>query len=320
MAYNIFKKGSVFYIVDGTRIYNGLSKNVKVKRYTTAGTDFYIDGVDEWNSQTIIPIADILDEVGVAYTLSHFVRFAEGIGAVDVSVQDSTSPLVILKATQLIAETTLSTLAVQDAYTFTVTSPTGGVIGQQLSVYSPINNRVSFFEILNIVGSVLTVDTPIDFAYEVGASVQFGNTNLAVNGSVTPIVFGVRNTTTQDIELSADFTRMIITMQTTSLGNYSQFGNITRLTKGLVCRKVNGEKRNIFNVKDNRQLKNLMFDFDLISASGIAPDAVRGRFTFKKLGSVIRLRPFEDLQFIVQDNLTAITKFQILVEGAGVVD
>ena len=38
----------------------------------------------------------------------------------------------------------------------------------------------------------------------------------------------------------------------------------------------------------------------------------------EKLGSVVRLAPFEDLQFIVQDDLTGITTFEILLQGAGV--
>ena len=112
-------------------------------------------------------------------------------------------------------------------------------------------------------------------------------------------------------------------MQTTSLGTYSQFGNIAKLTKGLVCRFVNGTTLNIFNAKDNRELDNLMFDLKFIPSQGGAPDGLSGRLTFSKLGAVIRLRPFEDLQYIVQDDLTLganITKFEISVQGAGVVD
>jgi hypothetical protein len=239
----------------------------------------------------------------------------------DVVMQSSTSPLLILKASELLLETTLTVQSVEDEYEFTVASVVGVSIGDQLTMYSVGANRVSSYTVLNIVSSVITVDSPIDYAYEIGDFAQFGNTNMAVDGSVTPVIFGIRNPTAQDIELSVDFTRMIVSMQTTTLGNLSLFGNIAALDKGLVCRFVDGRKQNIFNVKTNRELDNIMFDFKFIPTQGAAQDGLSGRFTFEKLGSVIRLRPFEDLQFIVQDDLTdgsGITIFEIIVEGAGV--
>ena len=272
-----------------------------------------------------IRFADILDVDGNAYEsqtiFTDYIDSKTGTkGSMDVVVQDSTSPLVILKASKLVLETTLTAAAVRDTRTVTVASVTGVVTGQQLTLYSVINNRVSTSTVLSIATNTITVDSPIDFAYEIGAFAQFGSTNLAVNGSVTPQIFGIRNPTAQDIELSVDFTRMILSMQTTTLGNLNQFGNITALTKGLVCRFKNGEWWNVFNVKTNRGFDNLMYDFKFIASQGGAPDGLSGRFTFSNLGAVIRLRPFEDLQFIVQDNLTGITRFEIILEGAGVVD
>jgi len=326
MSYKIFTKKAYFYIVDNddNREYSGLSKDVKVFRGLTTSTKFNFTGVDEWVPTKSLDLTDLQDETGAAYTAETFVNFYErytGLGLVDVSTQSSTSPLVLVKASEPVAETTLSALAVFDAKTFTVTSPTGAAIGQQLTLFSPLGNRVSFFQILNVVGSVITVDSPIDFAYEIGAFATFGNTNMAVDGSVTPRVFGIRNPTAQDINLTVDFTRMILSMELSSAGNLSTFGNIAKLEKGLVCRFNDDYSYNIFNVKDNRELDNIMYDLKFIDAKGPAPEGLSGRFTFEKLGSVIRLKPFEDLLFIVQDDLTTgadITKFEIMLGGAGV--
>jgi len=74
------------------------------------------------------------------------------------------------------------------------------------------------------------------------------------------------------------------------------------------------------NAKDNRGLDNLMYDLKLIAAQGGSTDAVSGRFTFSKLGAVIRLKPLEDLQYIVQDDLSAINIFEISTQGSGVVN
>lgn len=308
--------------LDPTDDIRNLSSNVYVEKN---GELFIFYRLSDNHLIESIRFDDILDVDGVAYeTLELFTDIMEKKtgkpNSLDVFIQSSTSPLVIVKATELVAQTTIAIQAVEDAKTLTVTSIVGAAVGEQLTVYSPIENRLSFFNIIDIVGNVITVDSPIDFAYDIGSFAQFGSANMAVDGSVTPRIFGIRNPTAQDIELSVDFTRIILSMQLTTAGDYDEFGNIPRLTNGLVCRFVNGRKQNIFNIKDNREFDNLMFDFKFIPASGNAPDGLSGRFTFEKLGSVVRLKPFEDLQFIVQDDLRALTTFEILTQGAGVTE
>jgi hypothetical protein len=325
MSYRIFTRGAYFYIVDNAneREYDGLSKHVKVTRSLTTSDVFRIDGVDNWGPLQSINLADIQNENGDVYTLDDFVFFYERntgqkSGTVDISIQDSTSPLIVIRASELKSETTLTALAVIDANTFTVADATGVIIDDQFTVFSTVDQRYSIFDIIGVLGNVITVDSPIDFAYKIGSFVQIGNHNLAVDGSVTPRIFGVRNTTANDLDLSLDFTRMIFSMELTSSGDYDEFGNITALDNGLVCRFKDGEIRNIFNAKNNRELDNLMYDLKFIPASGGAPDGLSGRFTFAKLGSVIRIAPFEDLQFIVQDDLSGLTTFEIICQGAGV--
>ena len=239
--------------------------------------------------------------------------------AVDVSIQSPVSPLVIVKASNLIGETTLTAATAIDDTVISVTSVTDMAVGQQLTLYNVVLNRVSFATILAINTLDLTLDSPLDVAYTVADTVvSFGSTDMAVNGSETPVIFGIRNPTGEDVEFIVDLTRMIVTMQLSTAGDYDQFGNITRLTNGLLCRFTDGTNYNVFNVKDNREFDGLMYDYKFIDASGNAPNGISGRFTFEKLGSVVRLAPFEDLQFIVQDDLSALDEFSISVQGAGV--
>ena len=298
-------------------------------RYKDDSTNIQFKYIDDSTQDSVFQFSELVNENDIAWSsissLLDWLRINTGSaikindsGSIDVVNQSSISPLVIVRATELIAETTLTTKAVIGDKDLIVSSNVGASIGSGLTVYSVLNNRVSFFTILNIVGSVITVDSPIDFDYEISSFVQFGNYNMAVNGSVTPRIFGVRNPTANDIDFEVDLTRMILSMELISSGDYDEFGNIPALTNGLVCRFVDGRRQNIFNVKTNRELDTLMYDFKFIAASGQSPDGLSGRFTFERLGSVIRLKPFEDLQFIVQDNLEGLNVFEILLEGAGV--
>ena len=283
----------------------GRSADYKTK---SGFTDFLIAGV---NPTDVDNAVELINDITKKRTF-------------DVVLQDSTSPLVSVHALELTGQTTLTQLSVQGEFTFNVDDTAGAVVDQNMTVYSVISERISFFHILSINVNEITVDSAIDFAYNTGDFVSFGNENLAVDGSVTPVVFGVRNSTNggqnQDISLTVDLTRMILSMELTSFGSLDEFGNIPSLTNGLLVRFVNGIHVNLFNIKNNREFLTLMYDFNLISASGNSPDGLAGRFTFSELGAVIRLKPFEDLQFVVQDDLTDLTIFEIIVQGAGVID
>ena len=46
--------------------------------------------------------------------------------------------------------------------------------------------------VLNVVGTTVTLDTPLDFDFTIGDLVGFGITDWAVDGSITPQIFSVR--------------------------------------------------------------------------------------------------------------------------------
>ena len=240
---------------------------------------------------------------------------------IDVSVQDSTAPIIIVPFSKLVVETTLTASPSLDAYVINVTDATDFAVGQLLTIYDADSNRVMFSKVLAINTLAITLDSPIDFEFPIGSFVSVATTNMNLNGAVTPQVFGVRNPTNEDIPLGVDITRVIFAMLCGSAPDLSKFGNIAGgITRGVVLRKTgNGFRRNIFNAKTNAELKSIMYDFDIQAASGNQQDGATGRLTFggaEKLGAVIRLKAFEDLQLVIQDDLTSLTEFTMNAEGS----
>ena len=322
MAYKIYKRGGYIYIIDTVtgREREGLSRDVKVSRGTTSQNDFYFKNINDWSENIKVNISEIQDYNGNSYTLADFISFYENATSLDVNIQDSTAILLIVPASQLVIETTLSIATSIDDLVINVVSNTSFLVGQLLTIYSFSDNRVYFGYILAINGTAISLDSNLDFAFSIGDFVSVGNTNLSVDGSVTPQIFGIRNPTNEDIPLAVDITRIIFAILTSSTVDLSKFGDITGgLVKGFVVSKVDGVYKNIFNVKTNADFKNIMFDIDIEIAKGNAQDGITGRFTFAgqdNLGSVIRLEPNEDLQFIVQDDLSSLQMFKIMAEGS----
>jgi hypothetical protein len=324
MAYKIYRRGGYFYIVDTSdgRERDGLVKDVKVTRGSTTDDDFYIKGVNNWSNSTAINILDIQDVNGNNYSLSGFIDFYEN-NSTDINIQDSTSPLMIVKASKLIAETTITSAAVIDEYTIDVASTTSFLVGQYLTIYNANEDRVYFSNILSINVLEITLDTPIDFDFPIGSFVSIGDTNLNVNGSVTPQIFGVRNPTGIDIPLKFDITRLMFSCLTDNTVDLSKFGDIIGgITRGLVVRRVDGTQQNVFNIKTNAEMKNMMYDFDIETAQGAQQDGFNTRFTFggqNKMGAVLRIGANEDLQVIVQDDLESLVSLTLIAEGSQVV-
>jgi hypothetical protein len=161
---------------------------------------------------------------------------------------------------------------------------------------------------------LITLDRPIDFAF--AAATTLGRiviSNMAVDGSSTEQIFTVRAGA-----VPFDITRIIVQMVHAAAGDDGKFGGITAISRGLVMRVVDGVQKTIFNWKTNGDIRNFCFD---LSYSDKAPGGENGtgaRITFggqAKHGVVIRLSGDDALQFIVQDNLTALTSLKIVAQG-----
>jgi len=294
------------------RIYSDTLHLIYINRHAE---DFYI------------PLANVVDKNDVAFESQAILEtFLNGkLGGqvvIDAFIQDSTAPLMVVKASALVTETTTSVLLAKDDYDINVVSAAGFVIGQYLTIYNQDENRVFFSSILGIAGLVITLDTPLDFEYPIGSFVSVGDANMNADGSIVPKIFGIRNPTGVDVPFELDITRIIFKCLTTGTNDLSKFGDIIGgLVRGIVLRRVDGEYRNIFNAKTNGDLKNLMYDFDIQAVSGNQQDGFTCRITFsgqEKFGSVIRIGQNEDLQLVIQDDLSTLTRFTMIAEGSQV--
>lgn len=249
-------------------------------------------------------------------------------GSLGVTLQDQTTPTVIAHFSILEQSTTTTADVAIGDYILPVTSATGITAGKMLSIFDPASVRFTMVHVISVATLNVTIDAPLDFAFPSGSYVDVSEKNLAVNGS-TPIVAGLRNNAGSPpppgVKLKMDVTRIMFYCLADSACDLATFADIVALTNGLVLRKRDGEYHNIFNVKSNGEMGAIMYDFTIhaASVSQQGQDGFLGRLTFggqNKMGVVQRIAIDEDIEIIIQDDLTAITTLHIIAEGSLVQD
>jgi hypothetical protein len=220
----------------------------------------------------------------------------------------------------LAAPTTLSVDAVLDADTITVTAPAGFVIGSYLGVFG--GGRYYFATVLNVAGSVLTLDTQIDFPFTAGSTVARLSRDLNVNGSAARYTFSISGPTAGAVAF--DISRFMLVAECANPVDLSKFADQTALTRGLVLRKNDGKVHNIWNIKDNSGFAAHAYDWTPYAATNPQQgvDGMNVRYTFSaedKHDSFARVAAGESLDLVVQDNLSGITLLQAIAEGSEVI-
>ena len=107
---------------------------------------------------------------------------------------------------------------------------------------------------------------------------------------------------------------------TTDIVTLATFADQPKLLRGLALRHRDGVIQNIFNVKSNREIEGITLDFKPYAATkpNEGQNGFSARLTFTgqdKLGVAQRLRVGEDLEFIIQDDLTDIILLEVTAEG-----
>lgn len=211
--------------------------------------------------------------------------------------------------------TTNPTVALSlDDRQITVADTTGAVVGECIN----IREDVYFFQaiIQSIVGNVITFNAFIDYPFTTEASVCFAEWNMAVDGSVTPVIF----TICPPANATWDLTRIIGNITDSSAMDDGLFGGTPSLSNGVILRVSDGYDKNIFIVSDNGGFTERAYD---ARYSDKAPAGLYG-FSFRrtfagqnKNGVVIRLdgSTNDQLQLIIQDDLTDLVKFACVAQG-----
>lgn len=246
-------------------------------------------------------------------------------GNVEVVIQDQFTPPIDGLLGKSLGFTTVAVETAIDDITVELTSAAAASIGDRIVLVEtdpdPEPGKFYIGIILGIAVNVVTLDTPINFAYIIGTIALIRNSDLAVDGSVTTQLFdfprgpGV---------ISIDIVRFIIVMECTGAPDDSKFGDLAALTNGVVLRK-NGLDgiQNFWNFKSNGDIAAFSYDVTYSDKAGAGNHGVRSRLSYggqDKHGVVIRLAPNEALEFLVQDDLSGLVKFTVTVQGHVVED
>lgn len=234
----------------------------------------------------------------------------------DVYVLDNTSQSVKYYASKAAgAPMTLGVNTVVGSYTLTMS--TGHTFTANDEIFIASVNRVFYAIVLSVATNVLTLDRPIDYVFSTTSTIVLEvTTNMNVNGSVTPQIFSIETSA-----LSTDIIHINgyrLSMLDGSAMDDSTFGGITALTRGLVFRKISADGSHFvyWSAKTNGELSLLI---DNMQYSSKAPTGKYGVSFESKLlesnGVSIELLPGEELQAIVQDDLTGLDSIKVLFYG-----
>jgi hypothetical protein len=323
----LYKNEAFIYYEDGDNKYWGSQEDLQFKDLGNGDVTiwFYQNRGREHKtfSQGTFPITDVLDENDNPYgnTVDDIINGIVNGGKSEVFISDQTTDAIIQKFNQVHNSTTLNGAVAIDDTQIIVTDATGIVAGSHVILFDPASVRFMSCKALTPSGTTIPIDRPLDFAFPDGTFVDVAITDMAVDGSTTTQIFGLRGTgAPPGVDLKVDITRIIITMLTTNAPAYNLFGDLPALSKGITIRSRNGHYHNIVNVKTNGEWAGVMYD--LSSADAVNPNQGQngwvGRMTFagtNKMGVAIRLPVGEDLEILIQDDLSGLELFEIVAEG-----
>lgn len=244
----------------------------------------------------------------------------ESNNAVPVNIQDQHSVVVDFFFRKVLATVTLASPAINDLRTVTLTTGHGTNVGEMFV----IKEGDYFYQalVLNVTADVITFDRPLDHAFTVAAVVQRCDINMAVDGSVTSQIFYISPSgTTLDLDINSIFFHI----EDNVVMDSATFGGITKLARGVVVRRVNGENKVLFNVKSNGEFARhcLFSEYDSKAPAGVYGFRAVKQFN-SQTGNGVSLRlnyaTDDQLQIIIQDNLTGIAEFHATAQGHVVTD
>lgn len=245
----------------------------------------------------------------------------ESNGAVAVNIQDQHTPIVSSHFHVSSAAFTLAdTLSIGDT-SFTAVAGHGITVGDL--IYFKEDGRRTELECTVVDTNVITLDGPLDYGYTTDASATRGDHDLAVTGSLaTPVVYHV----TPPPGVRWDIVKLKLFISDETAMDDGKFGGMLRLANGVQLRQRNGSYYNIFNFKSNGDIAE-HFDVPLVY-SDKAPAGEYGLRAQRTLGGpsgtgvTIRVDgdTNDEMQILVQDDLTDLLHFHIVAQGHVVTD
>lgn len=231
--------------------------------------------------------------------------------------QDDVSFAVLPYLTREISATSFASAGVVDTNTVTLAAGHGVLVGDSVVVKGLYIGRA-----LVVAGNVITLNQRFNLTYPIGTVCYRGSPNMVVDGSTTPIYFGLE--AAQGIKF--DVYKLRIAFRGTAEPDDAKFATITALTKGMIVRAriTSTRYNNYFNARSNSEFHlrgeltynakapagsyGMVFEFPLKDDNGVALriDGTTG----------------SRLEVIIQDNLAggALTYMEGTVSGHVVED
>jgi hypothetical protein len=253
-----------------------------------------------------------------------------GTEGVAVFIQDQTTGILDVPFLNNLSTPTLAIDTVADGINRDITLTAGhgltvADIGNIVEIVDSANG--TFFmqaAITNVVADVITLDAPINRIYTTTQSIlSVSDIDMNVNGAVTPVIYSVLPFSIQ----KGDMVRLIVEIRDNSPMDFETFGGVPALANGCVLRINNGDGtyRNLYNFKSNGDMIEQGFDHDFFLNNGGNIRGFTCRITWggqSKHGAVIRLDGSlgEALEFVIQDDLTGLTRMHWTAQGSEVQD
>jgi len=194
--------------------------------------------------------------------------------------------------------------------------------GSVFTIGSPIqisdgSIESTFPVITNIATNVLTLDRPLDFAFDIGDDVEEIHTDLST--TIGTLSAPISHKAIADVGTGIwHISRIMISMTHSTAADDAKFGNQLALANGVVLRaNISGQNYTFTNWKSNGDLKLDMYDVTYTDKAGPSLHGTSGRGSFNRIGVVIRLDPANGdyLEALVQDDLTGLSSFFIKAQG-----
>lgn len=242
----------------------------------------------------------------------------ESNGAVPINVQDQTTPPLDALFARSLSNFTIAVQIIPSGltaltYVFTADAGHGIAPSDEILLLDEAENRSFFAMVITVAVNVITVDRPIDHAYPITSLGRIVQTNMNVNGSITPVIYTIRAGS-----VPTDVVRFIMTMTDASAMDYSTFGGLPALTHGLVMRIYNGFQSTVFCFKTNGEISQFCYDIDFAIKAPAGNFGLGARISFggtDKHGVVIRIQDDDVIQWVVQDDLTGLLTLRVAAEG-----
>jgi len=214
--------------------------------------------------------------------------------------------------------TTLAVAAAIGDTAITVVSSAGIVAGDYLQLISSSLIESTYTRVLSIVGNVININRPIGNIHPIGETVVkiIIDISNSAGSMASPQSYKITPASGQVWHIE----RLSLQMSHASAGYIDSFGGIAALTNGCIIRKYNSDGTyGTFTVWQSNA--DIFTDFTNIQfidrAGGGTTYGTLGVGSFADIGVTIKLDGTlgEYIEILIQDNITALSLFQIKAQG-----